>query len=52
MFLSLVIDLTHTVLGIRKPENRFQKLRKNDITIAAIWWFGVRATVIIPYNVK
>lgn len=26
-----------TVLGIRKPENRFQKLRKNDMTIAAIW---------------
>jgi hypothetical protein len=26
----------HTGLGIRKPENKFQKLRKKDITIAAI----------------
>jgi hypothetical protein len=31
-----------------KPENMFQKERKKDIMIAAIWWFGVRATVIIP----
>jgi hypothetical protein len=26
-----------TVLVMRKPENRFQKLRKKDITMAAIW---------------
>jgi hypothetical protein len=26
----------HTGLGMRKPENKFQKLRKKDITIAAI----------------
>jgi len=31
-----VIIHIHTVLGIRKPENRFQKLMKKDITIAAI----------------
>ena len=41
-----------TGLGTRKPANRFQKLRKKDMTMAAIWWPGVRATTIIPYNVK
>lgn len=35
-----------------KPENKFQKLRKKDITIAAIWWPGVKATTIIPYIEK
>lgn len=33
---------------MRKPEKRFQKLRKKDMTMAAIWWLGVRATVIMP----
>ena len=37
---------------MRKPEKRFQKLRKKDITMAAIWGPGVRAITIIPYNVK
>lgn len=41
-----------TGLGMRKPENRFQKDRKKDMTIAAIWWPGVKATTIIPYMVK
>jgi hypothetical protein len=37
---------------MRKPENKFQKLRKKDITMAAIWWLGVSATTIIPYIEK
>ena len=37
---------------MRKPEKRFQKLRKKDIAMAAIWGPGVRAITIIPYNVK
>ena len=37
---------------MRKPENRFQKLRKKDITMATIWGPGVTAITIIPYNVK
>lgn len=41
-----------TGLGMRKPENKFQKDRKKDMTIAAIWWPGVKATTIIPYMVK
>lgn len=41
-----------TGLGMRKPENRFQKDRKKDMTIAAIWMPGVKATTIIPYMVK
>lgn len=40
-----------TVLGIRKPENKFQILMKKDITMAAIWKPGVSATSIIPYSV-
>jgi hypothetical protein len=35
-----------------KPENKFQKLRKNDIEMPATWCPGVSATSIIPYNVK
>ena len=41
-----------TGLGMRKPENKFQKDRKNDMTIAAICTPGVKATTIIPYMVK
>lgn len=41
-----------TGLGIRKPENKFQKLMKKDIEIAATAWFGVNATTIIPYIAK
>lgn len=43
---------SHTARGMRKPENKFHKLRKKDIRMAAIWWPGVNATTIIPYNVK
>lgn len=37
-----------TDFGIMKPENTFQNTRKKDMTIAAIWGFGVRAIVIMP----
>lgn len=37
---------------MRKPENKFQKLRKKPMQIAAIWTPGVSATISIPYNVK
>ena len=30
------LERTHTGLGMRKPENKFQKLRKKELTIAAI----------------
>lgn len=36
VYLIIVVVQIHTVLGITKPENRFQKLMKNDITSAAI----------------
>lgn len=48
----VIVWILLTGLGMRKPEKRFQKLRKKDITMAAIWGPGVRATTIIPYNVK
>lgn len=41
-----------TVLGTMNPENKFQKLRKKDMAMAAIWGPGVSATIIIPYIVK
>lgn len=41
-----------TGLGMRKPENKFQKDTKKAMTIAAIWWPGVKATTIIPNMVK
>lgn len=33
---TVSLDQIHTGLGIMKPENKFQKLMKKDIQIAAI----------------
>ena len=53
MHLKAQRKLSHsTGLGMRKPENKFQKDKKKDMTTAAIWWLGVKATTIIPYMVK
>lgn len=37
---------------MKKPVNKFQKAKKKNTKMNAIWWFGVSATAIIPYNVK
>lgn len=37
---------------MRKPENKFQKLKKKAIKIEATWAPGVNATIIIPYIEK
>lgn len=41
-----------TGLGTMNPENKFQKLRKKDMAMAAIWGPGVSAMIIIPNIVK
>jgi len=38
--------------GTKKPANRFQIPKAADDIIAAIWAFGVRATVDMPQYVK